>query len=211
LQHGPRNWGRHVSRASEYCHQKFEEDGAPAVPLAIQNEWGLESGARRGERMGNSVEPGHNVADAAVPLSSAIVGNRCKLGGPLMAFSSRSILVACARTAMVVVARCNLGSGPFTSNRINYVVELFTSQGCAYCPRADRWLAAIARAPDVVAVFLPVDYWDYIGWTLRRTAAQSGHRRRLGLPREPPEIGGRAPNFRRSAATMPFPCRAHGI
>jgi hypothetical protein len=31
------------------------------------------------------------------------MGNRCKLGGPLMAFSSHSILVACARTAMVVV------------------------------------------------------------------------------------------------------------
>ena len=82
------------------------------------------------------------------------MGNRCKLGGPLMAFSSRSILVAC----VVVVACCNLGAVPFTSNRINYVVELFTSQGCAYCPRADQWLAAIARAPDVVAVSFPVDY-----------------------------------------------------
>lgn len=81
-----------------------------------------------------------------------------------MAFSIRSIVVACARTAMVVVACCNLGAGPFTSSTINYVVELFTSQGCAYCPRADQWLAAIARAPDVVAVSLPVDYWDYIGW-----------------------------------------------
>ena len=81
-----------------------------------------------------------------------------------MAFSSRSILVACARTAMVVVACCNLGADPFTSSTINYVVELFTSQGCAYCPRADQWLAAIARAPDVVAVSFPVDYWDYIGW-----------------------------------------------
>ncbi|MDQ6867806.1 MAG: DUF1223 domain-containing protein [Pseudomonadota bacterium] len=81
-----------------------------------------------------------------------------------MAFSSRSILVACARRAIVVVACGNLGAGPFTSSRINYVVEFFTSQGCAYCPRADQWLAAIARAPDVVAVSLPVDYWDYIGW-----------------------------------------------
>jgi len=81
-----------------------------------------------------------------------------------MAFSSRSILVACAHTAMVVVACGNLGAGPFTSSTINYVVELFTSQGCAYCPRADQWLAAIARAPDVVGVSFPVDYWDYIGW-----------------------------------------------
>ena len=81
-----------------------------------------------------------------------------------MAFSNRSILVACARTAIVVVACCNLGAGPFTSSKINYVVELFTSQGCSSCPPADQWLASIARAPDVVAVSFPVDYLDYIGW-----------------------------------------------
>jgi hypothetical protein len=81
-----------------------------------------------------------------------------------MAFSSRSILVACAHAAVAVAACCNIGAGPFTSSKINYVVELFTSQGCSSCPPADRWLAAIARAPGVVAVSLPVDYWDYIGW-----------------------------------------------
>jgi hypothetical protein len=47
---------------------------------------------------------------------------------------------------------------------VNYVIELFTSQGCSSCPRADQWLASIARKPDVVAVSLPVDYWDFIGW-----------------------------------------------
>jgi uncharacterized protein YggE len=36
---------------------------APPV-VAIQNEWGQKSGASWGKRMGNSVEPGHNVADA---------------------------------------------------------------------------------------------------------------------------------------------------
>ena len=81
-----------------------------------------------------------------------------------MAFSSRSILVACARTAMVVAACCNLGAGPFASSKINYVIELFTSQGCSSCPPADQWLTSIARTPDVVAVSLHVDYWDYIGW-----------------------------------------------
>ncbi len=91
-------------------------------------------------------------------------GNRYKLGGSLMAFSSRSIFVACARTAMVMVACCNLGAGPFTSSTINCTVELFASQGCSSCPRADQWLATIARAPGVVAVSFPVDYWDYIGW-----------------------------------------------
>jgi hypothetical protein len=92
------------------------------------------------------------------------MGNRCKRSGPLMAFSNRSILVACARTAMVVVACCNLGAGPFTPGTIDYVAELFTSQGCSSCPPADQWLAAIARKPGVVAVSFHVDYWDYIGW-----------------------------------------------
>jgi hypothetical protein len=44
------------------------------------------------------------------------------------------------------------------------VLELFTSQGCSSCPPADRLLGALARKPDIVAVSLPVDYWDYIGW-----------------------------------------------
>ncbi|MGH6851631.1 MAG: DUF1223 domain-containing protein [Methylocella sp.] len=92
------------------------------------------------------------------------MGNRCKPGGPLTAFSNRSILVACARAAMVVVACCNLGAGPFPSTTINYVGELFTSQGCSSCPPADLWLTSIARKPGIVAVSFHVDYWDYIGW-----------------------------------------------
>jgi|HubBroStandDraft_6_1064221.scaffolds.fasta_scaffold770556_2 hypothetical protein len=90
--------------------------------------------------------------------------NRCKLGCPLIAFSSRSILFAGARAAMVVVACCKFGAGPFASSKIDYVIELFTSEGCSSCPPADQWLTSIARKPDVVAVSLHVDYWDYIGW-----------------------------------------------
>src|SRR5689334_2395788 len=44
------------------------------------------------------------------------------------------------------------------------VVELFTSQGCSSCPPADRLMAEWARDPDIVALSLPVDYWDYLGW-----------------------------------------------
>jgi hypothetical protein len=45
------------------------------------------------------------------------------------------------------------------------VVELFTSQGCSTCPPADAILGELARLPDVIALGLHVDYWDYIGWT----------------------------------------------
>lgn len=44
------------------------------------------------------------------------------------------------------------------------VVELFTSQGCSACPPADKVLGELARDPSIVAISLPVDYWDYLGW-----------------------------------------------
>lgn len=44
------------------------------------------------------------------------------------------------------------------------VVELFTSQGCSSCPAADRLLGELSKDPDVLALSLPINYWDYLGW-----------------------------------------------
>jgi hypothetical protein len=44
------------------------------------------------------------------------------------------------------------------------VVELFTSQGCSSCPPADKILGELAKDPSIVALSLPIDYWDYLGW-----------------------------------------------
>lgn len=47
------------------------------------------------------------------------------------------------------------------------VLELFTSQGCSSCPKADELLAKVAEEytnDNVFALSYHVDYWDYIGW-----------------------------------------------
>jgi hypothetical protein len=44
------------------------------------------------------------------------------------------------------------------------VLELFTSQGCASCPKADAMLEEMGRHQDIVTLAYHVDYWDYIGW-----------------------------------------------
>ena len=44
------------------------------------------------------------------------------------------------------------------------VVELFTSQGCSSCPRADALLGRLAERGDIIALSMSVDYWDYLGW-----------------------------------------------
>jgi hypothetical protein len=44
------------------------------------------------------------------------------------------------------------------------IVELFTSQGCSSCVTADAYFKELVKRPDVVALSLHVDYWDYLGW-----------------------------------------------
>ena len=44
------------------------------------------------------------------------------------------------------------------------VVELYTSQGCSSCPAADKVLQTLTNRPNVIALTMNVDYWDYLGW-----------------------------------------------
>ena len=44
------------------------------------------------------------------------------------------------------------------------VIELFTSQGCSSCPPADKIIGELAKDPTIIALSLPIDYWDYLGW-----------------------------------------------
>lgn len=53
---------------------------------------------------------------------------------------------------------------PGKETEVRAVLELFTSQGCSSCPPADALLEKYANRKDVIALSLPVDYWDYLGW-----------------------------------------------
>src|SRR3954466_8217351 len=44
------------------------------------------------------------------------------------------------------------------------VVELFTSQGCSSCPPADQVIGDLSNDPSIIALSMPIDYWDYLGW-----------------------------------------------
>ncbi len=67
-----------------------------------------------------------------------------------------------------VAARAGEGAptaeAPKRAGMVRAVIELFTSQGCSSCPPADALLVEYAGQGDVIALTLPVDYWDYLGW-----------------------------------------------
>jgi hypothetical protein len=44
------------------------------------------------------------------------------------------------------------------------LLELFTSQGCSDCPAADRLVSELAGRKDIIALSLPITYWDMLGW-----------------------------------------------
>ncbi|MFL5094598.1 MAG: DUF1223 domain-containing protein [Xanthobacteraceae bacterium] len=78
--------------------------------------------------------------------------------------SCRVALLLCA-----VVA----STAPTYAGETRAVIELFTSQGCSSCPPADELLGKLAADPSLVAMSLPIDYWDYLGW--KDTLAKPGH------------------------------------
>ena len=58
------------------------------------------------------------------------------------------------------------------------VVELFTSQGCSSCPKADAMFSELGKRDDIIALAFHVDYWDYIGWPDTFGAAANSDRQR---------------------------------
>jgi hypothetical protein len=83
--------------------------------------------------------------------------------------------MAGCRLAILAIATL-VGVAPEANAEPRAVVELFTSQGCSSCPPADALLGKLAHDPNVIALTLAIDYWDYIGW--KDTLAIPGHTNR---------------------------------
>jgi hypothetical protein len=77
--------------------------------------------------------------------------------------------------ALALTFVCAL-SLPADAGEKRAVIELFTSQGCSSCPPADKLVGELTHDSSVLALTLPVDYWDYLGW--KDTFALHGHTKR---------------------------------
>ncbi len=102
-----------------------------------------------------------------------------------MVFRIRHLLAVAALATLGLTVRAEAedarppASAPVAAS---VLVELFTSQGCNSCPPADEMIAELAARPNVVALSLHVDYWDYLGW--RDTFASRAHTQRQYAYRE---------------------------
>ena len=64
---------------------------------------------------------------------------------------------------LLAAVALTVGSTPCLAKR-QVVIELYTSQGCSSCPPADALVGHLAERPDLLALSLPVTYWDMLGW-----------------------------------------------
>jgi hypothetical protein len=69
-----------------------------------------------------------------------------------------------AVSASLVATSIALMSTACIAGEPRAVLELFTSQGCSSCPPADKLIGELAHDSSVIALSMPVDYWDYLGW-----------------------------------------------
>lgn len=68
----------------------------------------------------------------------------------------------CLAVAVITAYSSSLASPVLAEPRA--VLELFTSQGCSACPTADKLLGELEKDPSLIALSLPMDIWDYLGW-----------------------------------------------
>ncbi len=81
----------------------------------------------------------------------------------MLAFMKFGLFAACLLLLAALPGSARAQATAHTP-RAPVVVELYTSQGCAQCVRANRLLGEFSREPGLIALTFPVGYWDYLGW-----------------------------------------------
>jgi hypothetical protein len=79
-----------------------------------------------------------------------------------------------ALCALAVLA--GVAASAFAGEGRPVLVELYTSQGCSSCPPADALLAKLTQRQGLIAMSLPITYWDMLGW--KDTLASEANTRR---------------------------------
>lgn len=74
------------------------------------------------------------------------------------------------RTALAVLAAGWIVASPAVAGESQgehakpVLIELFTSQGCASCPKANAFLGKLGHEDSMITLTYAVGYWDYLGW-----------------------------------------------
>lgn len=83
---------------------------------------------------------------------------------------------------------CNAKNSNSEQGKGKTVFELFTSEGCSSCPKADKTVAELQQQykNDLLVLCYHVDYWNYLGWkdpfsSSANTQRQQYYTRLLGL------------------------------
>ncbi len=95
-----------------------------------------------------------------VPVPRPVTRPAARLGAALLALAGPCAAPVRAEPVRAEAVRAE----PVRAEPLRAVVELFTSQGCAACRGADPVFRDLAGRPGIVALTLPVTYWDYLGW-----------------------------------------------
>lgn len=97
---------------------------------------------------------------------------------------TRAVLTTAKVAFAAVLVVAAVAPKPASANNDGVaVVELFTSEGCSSCPPAEALLNRIdvdarARNRPVYVLAFHVDYWNYLGWDDRFSAAEFTARQR---------------------------------
>jgi hypothetical protein len=114
---------------------------------------------------------------AAAPLNAAHVNLTRR---PRRRLPKKGAMKSIAFWSVAATALMFAAPAPAGEVRVNpkAVVELFTSQGCSSCPKADAMFSALNDRGDLIALAWHVDYWDYIGWPDTFASAANSERQR---------------------------------